>query len=578
MKQTRLARIKKKFKDLEYGIRILFGSLNKVTKNIVITCLTIMVIVGFIVTVKMRKAILVEQPLPGGTWTEGLIGSPRFINPVLAVSNVDKDLTAVIHAGLLKRLPDDTYVPDLAEKYEVDKNNLVYTFTLKDGLEFSNGYPITTADVLYTIEKIKDPLEKSPRNVEWQGVTANIIDDKTITLTLKQPFNDFLDIVTVGILPKNVYGKYSSDSFAQAKENINAIGAGAYKIKNVKTKKNLIQSITLERTNRNSGYLKKITFKFYDNENDAISALNNSDIDHLGSVSPSNAQKLQNDGYSITLASFPRLYGLFFNIKKQGIMANPKLTEAIASSVDKEMIINSILNGFGNKVDLPLPNSLKNKINYPFEKIDVEKRMTSLGWNKGEDGIWQKKTTVKTVETIERMSFVITTSDTPELRSGAEKISETLKNNGIEATVISFDNATLENKIRTRDYEVLYYGIQVSRESQVYAFWHSSQREHPGLNISGYINSKIDDTLTALQKETDADKRINLWEKFGDEFYKDNPAVFIYSPSYIYVHKEKTLFNLPNSIHTTSDRFININKWYLETEKVLPFLSKTKTN
>ncbi len=582
MKESRFKRFNKKWHELEYGTRILFQSLSKNQKNFVISLVVIMAIAGIFLVVKARGYLLMTRPIPGGTWTEGIVGSPRFINPVLAVSNIDRDLTSIVHAGLIRRLTDGTYTGDIADSYEIDKSALVYTFTIKDGAEFQDGTPITSDDVLYTIDRIKDPLEKSPHSVEWQGVSAKAIDEKTVTFTLKQPFSDFLDIATIGIIPKHIYGKYSADAFAQAEENIEAIGAGPYKITNIKTKKNMPTSITLEKSSNSTkdGYINKIVFNFYDNESDAMNALQNGEIDHLGSVTAKEAKSLEEKGYDITLASFPRLYGIFFNTKGTSILLQPRITEVVASSIDKKQIINSVLDGFGNQIDAPLPTGLDERVNMKYAPIDVDKILKSQGWTMGEDSIWEKTISSikpgskKAENNKEKLAFVITTSDTPELRLGAEEISAKLREHGILATVASYDGTTLEEKIRTRDYEALYYGIQISRESQVYAFWHSSQREHPGLNISGYTNAKADSALENLQTETDDEKRLTEWKKFTSAFLTDMPAVFIYSPSYVYIHNGKLLFKMPGGIHTASDRFINIRDWYLETERVLPFLYK----
>lgn len=585
MKESRFKRLKKQWHELEYGTRILFQSLSKKQKNVMIGLIAVMAIVSIILVAKARGNLFMTRPIPGGTWTEGIVGSPRFINPVLAVSNIDRDISSIVHAGLIRRLPDGTYTGEIADSYEIDSSALIYTFIIKDDAVFHDGVKITSEDVIYTIDRIKDPLEKSPRNIEWQGVTVKAIDEKTVTFTLKQPFSDFLDIATVGIIPKHVYGKYSADAFAQAEENIKAIGAGPYKIIDVKTKKNMPISITLERfsSKKDSGYIKKIVFNFYENETDAITALENGDIEHMGSVTAKEANSLKDRGYEINLASFPRLYGVFFNTKGTSILTQPRITEVIASSIDKQKIIDSVLDGYGNQIDAPLPTNLTERLNTKYEKIDVTKTLKAQGWEKGEDGIWQK--TISTIKpgskqaekSTEKLAFTITTSDTPELRNGAEQIASELRSQGILANVASYDGTTLEEKIRTRNYEALYYGIQISRESQVYAFWHSSQREHPGLNISGYTNTRVDDALAKLQTETNDEKRISEWKKFTAAFYQDMPAVFIYSPSYVYVHKNKLLFRMTKGIQTSSDRFINIRDWYLETEKVLPFLYKKDT-
>jgi len=586
MNKMRFARLHKKWHDFEHGLRILFQSLSKNKKNTIIVMATITVFSAILITSKARSNLFVTLPIPGGTWSEGLIGTARFINPVLAVSNIDKDITSIVFSGLVKKLPDGSYTGDIAESYEIDSSGLVYSFKIRGDAKFHDGKKITSEDIAYTIERIKDPLEKSPRNVEWQGVTVKIIDEQNLTLTLKQPFNDFLDIATVGILPKHIYGKYSANEFAQAKENLEAVGSGPYKITSVSKTKNMPKSIRLTKAYRgeDNGYIKKIIFKFYDKEESAISALKSGNIDHFGGVTAKDAKELEAKGYTITLSSLPRIYGIFFNTKKTSILLQPHVTEVIASSINKKQIVDSVLDGFGGIIDAPVPSELYKKINYKYELVNVPKTLTNAGWEKGEDGNWEK--TISTVKpgskksqkSTEKLSFTITTSDTPELRKGAEEIAAELMANGIIATVASYDSTTLEEKIRTRDYEALYYGIQMSRESQVYAFWHSSQREHPGLNIAGYTNAKADLALEELQKETDPEARLSLWKKFAIAFYADTPAVFIYSPSYIYVHNQKPIFEMPNSITSASDRFNNIKSWYLETEKVLPFVHKLKNN
>ena len=81
---------------------------------------------------------MVSIPLRGGSISLGIIGVPRFINPVLASSDADLNLVSLIYSGLLRKDIDGNLVPDLALKYEVSENGLVYTFTLKDNLYFNN--------------------------------------------------------------------------------------------------------------------------------------------------------------------------------------------------------------------------------------------------------------------------------------------------------------------------------------------------------------------------------------------------------------------------------------------------------
>ena len=573
-----IKKTRKQWHELSSGIKILFLSLSPTFRKILILLCFIFVISSFLLVKNARNKILTAVPISGGEWTEGIIGSPRFINPVLAVSNVDKDLTNIVYSGLMKKDKAGQIQTALAASYTVSENSLVYTVSLRDDIYFHNGKKITADDVLYTIEKIQDPNQKSPKLIEWSGITVNKIDNKTVSFTLKQPFGDFLDLLTIGIISKEVFGKYTSSEFSLAKENLEAIGSGPFKIKYVSSKKNIPTNIKLVRFTKNNQkpFIKKLSFVFYDTERNAINALKSGTIDHLGSVSSREATMLQDENYTITNAALPRLYGLFFNSQKSSVLVDKSARRAIGFAIDRQDLINETLGGFGNPIYSPMPSITNSEYNQEsYYTGDAIKLLENNGWKKGQDGIYEKKVTLinevtKKPETkTEKLAFTITTSESSELVQGAEKIASDLIKIGISVKIEQFDSAALEEKIKNRDYEALYYGILVSRESQAYAFWHSSQKNHPGLNITGYSNPRVDKALESLPKEKDIDTKNKLFDTFLSNFQEDIPAIFVYSPSYIYVHKKPLLFEMPVFIQSISDRFNTIDSWYLESDKVL---------
>ena len=143
-----------------------------------------LIISALVLLENVNKNFMVSVPSVGGTITEGILGSPRFVNPVLAYSLVDNDLVSVIYSGLMRKNNDGILIPDLAEKYEVSENGLVYTFTMKENISFHDGKPITASDVIFTINKIKDPIIKSPKKVSWDGVNIEKIDEKNFDFWL----------------------------------------------------------------------------------------------------------------------------------------------------------------------------------------------------------------------------------------------------------------------------------------------------------------------------------------------------------------------------------------------------------
>jgi len=114
------------------------------------------VLSGLLILESVNKSFMTDVPMRGGQISEGILGSPRFINPVLDFSDTDRDLVSLVYSGLMRKSPDGILIPDLAEKYDVSKNGLIYTLPSKIIYIFHDGTPLSVDDIIFTIEKIKD--------------------------------------------------------------------------------------------------------------------------------------------------------------------------------------------------------------------------------------------------------------------------------------------------------------------------------------------------------------------------------------------------------------------------------------
>jgi peptide/nickel transport system substrate-binding protein len=123
---------------------------------------------------------LVEIPSVVGSLRDGSVGSPRFVHPLLAVSDADRDLVALTYAGLMGTTGDGSLTPVLAERYEIGDDGRTYTFTIREEAVFHDGVRVTAEDVLFTIEKAQDPLLKSPKRPNWEGVAVEALDERTV--------------------------------------------------------------------------------------------------------------------------------------------------------------------------------------------------------------------------------------------------------------------------------------------------------------------------------------------------------------------------------------------------------------
>lgn len=527
----------------------------------------------------INKSFMVSIPTYGGSITEGIVGTPRFVNPILATSPADQDMVALIYSGLMRKNADGTITPDLAEKYEVSKDGLEYTFTLKDDATFQDGTAVTADDVIFTITSAKDPIIKSSQKINWDGVSVEKIDEKTIKFNLKQPFASFLKNTTLGILPMHVW---QNSPIELHEGNTDPIGSGPYLVSNInKQSSGTIDSYELTAFKKfalGEPYIKNINVNFYQNEKDLTEALSGGTVDQISSITPGSALELSKKDYTIDQAVLPRVFGLYFNQNQNQLFIDKAVVKAIDQAIDKDRIIREVLAGYGVAIDNPIP---PNMVEYQklstlsetsraetLEKISAD--LAKAGWTKNAEGFLEKTTTdSKKKKTTVPLTFSISTSNAPELSKAADLITEDLRSIGMNVDVKTFDIGNLnQSVIRPRKYDALLFGQIVNHESDLYAFWHSSQRKDPGLNIAMYTSAKVDKILEDAFSITDRDARIKKYLQFEDEVRKDMPAVFLYSPKFIYVVSPKIHSATLDHITTPSDRFANIYSWYINTDQV----------
>ncbi|MEK7572551.1 MAG: ABC transporter substrate-binding protein [Patescibacteria group bacterium] len=532
--------------------------------------------IGILQTI--NKSFMINVPMKGGSISEGIVGTPRFINPILAFSDADDDLVSLIYSGLMRKDAKGNLIPDLAEKYEISKDELSYVFILKNNVYFHDGEPVTIEDIIFTINEVKNPIIKSPKKANWDGVSVEKIDDKTIKFTLKQPYASFLENLTLGIIPEHLW---INSPIEINNLNINPIGSGPYKIKNVSKQSsgviNYYNLVAFNKFSLGEPYIEKITLHFYANENDLIAALEKGEVEQISSITPKNAEILKEKNYIVESSILPRVFGLFFNQNQNQLFTNRNIIQAINKAIGKDKIVREVLSEYGVAIDDPIPPNMigyqklskKNKLSREEILSEAKNILKKDGWKKGIDVFLEKTTTVKGKKTTIRLEFSISTSNALELAKTAELIKQDLEVVGIKVDVKTFEVGNLNQYvIRPRKYDALLFGQIITHETDLFAFWHSSQRKDPGLNVAIYTNAKVDKILEDAFTLTDKKSRIKKYAQFEDEIKKDMPAIFLYSPKFIYVISKNVKGLSLDHINSPADRFLNSYLWYMNTDSV----------
>ncbi|PJE74405.1 MAG: hypothetical protein COV01_01215 [Candidatus Taylorbacteria bacterium CG10_big_fil_rev_8_21_14_0_10_41_48] len=550
------------------------------SERFLLYALSILLAVGTaFLLVSLNKETTVETPKNGGTLTEGLVGTPRFINPVLAISDTDRDLTALIYSGLMRPTPEGDIVPDLAKSFSISDDGLTYTFILRDDITFHDNTPVTSADVSFTVRLAQTPDIKSPKRADWEGVRVEEVDEKTIQFTLARPYAPFIENTTIGILPMHLWKDVSPDEFPFFSLNTRPIGSGPYQLDSMQSDgAGLARRYTLKAFKNFSlgrPLLNSIRLLFYTNEESLISALKNGSIEGAPGISPSDFSIIDVKNVSVVETTLPRTFAVFLNQNKAGIFSDNAVRAALDVSLDKKSIIDEVLGGFGVPLNGPIPPGVlvtsDRNGNIVEKDLEITKNdrleiaaeiLNKAGWERNEEsGIWEKDGAP--------LSFSIKTASTPELALTAEKVVETWGALGAEVSLEIFATNDLNTSvIRPREYQALLFGEIVGRTLDLFAFWHSSQRSDPGLNLAIYTNSDADKLLSEARIETERDIREDKYAEFGEIVVEDIPAIFLYAPKFIYVVPDNLKGIRLGALTTPAERFLNVHEWHTETERV----------
>jgi peptide/nickel transport system substrate-binding protein len=316
-----------------------------------------------------------------------------------------------------------------------------------------------------------------------------------------------------------------------------------------------------------------LVFRFYVNEQDLLEAFNEGAVESISGISPEKALELDEVDARVLTSPLPRDFAVFFNQTQAPVLANFEVRRALDISSPKEEIVENILGGFATVIDGPIPAGI-----YPWsgerevtksldERVaEAQEILAEDGWTPNPDtGILEKKSGTDTIT----LSFSISTSDVPELRAVGEYLVSTWSRLGADIELVVFEPGDLnQNVIRPRNFDSLLFGEVVGRDADIYPFWHSSQKSDPGLNVAMYDNDEVDKLLDDARSATDKAASESYYKTFSDTVKADIPAVFLYTPSFLYILPQKLESVDIGSLAVSQDRFLSIRDWYIEKDRI----------
>ena len=620
-------------------------------------------------------------PGSGGNFKEGVLGQPRFINPIYLSSNdADRDLVELLFSGLMKYNEKGEIVNDLAETLEIKEDGKLYEIKLKENIFWHDGEKITSDDIVFTVNVLQNPEYKSPQAIRWLGINVEKITDNIVQFRLQKLYSGFLETLTEKIIPKHIFEDISPKElpwYFSSKEYIekDLVGSGPFKFKKINQDNDTgyIKSLSLEKNENYFGkkaFLSEISFEFFSEEDELLKNLSKGNIDGFLVSDSDGIKNIEENKFNVSSLSLPRYFAVFFNQDppedKSDILTLKDVRIALNYAIDKQQILEETISGKGTIINSPILPDFYGfdppSKTYDFNKEKAEEILEEAGFKYIDDtGIRKKLVSQKSSFSFTKnLEYKDTNGDVTELQkclanpevggtdvypsgkitgyfgnetkqavilfqekyredvldpynlkngtgnvrsSTRKKLNELCFPNKEETLTLQFSLTTIDKKlftniaeilkqnwkdigvdidinfesisaletdvIKPRNFQALLFGEVLGFLPDPFPFWHSSQKESPGLNLISYENKEADKLLEQARACLTHEERKENLEKFQNILIEDIPCLLLLRPDLIYFTSKKINGQAVEKIIEPSKRFIGVENWYTKTKRIL---------
>lgn len=514
-----------------------------------------------------RKTIVI--PDIGGTYSEGVVGTPQFINPLLAQFNqVDYDLSRLIFNGLARFNSQGELEPELAASWHVSPDGLTYQFTLRRDIRWQDGQPFTASDVLFTINLMQDPQFPGAPSLHqlWQSVSVEQVGDYSIRFTLPEPFPAFTEFTTIGILPAHLLGAMPAQDLLNHPFNLQPVGTGPFKLDEINAQ--------FARLSTNPFYhgpkprLNGLELRFYSNQQAVLSAYQAGNIQGIATVPPQMLPAVRQmeslNLYTTRLSGYNLIYLNLQAPEQAPFFQEAAVRKALLHGLNRQAIIDHALNGQAIIANGPiLPWSWAYNPEQPTTDFDLalaNQLLDESGWiDTDGDGIRDKDGQL--------LTFSLLSSDDP----ANIKVAETVRDQWLQlgvSTLIEVVGTGLDDRLAQRDFQAALAEVLLTGDPDPYPFWHQTQITG-GQNYAGWDNTKASMLLEEARTITNRGQRNDAYFEFQRIFVEEVPSLILFHPVYTYGVSKDVLDVQITPVTNPSDRFRTITDWYLLTRRVI---------
>src|SRR5215471_13162195 len=496
-----------------------------------------------------------QNAVKGGHLVEGVISDIGNVNPIFSNDTASATIGGLAYTGLITVDVHGNLIPDLATAVPtVGSDQVTYKATLRDGLKWSDGQPITSDDVVYTFQLMFDPQYKAVTSRYRSQLEAHLAsvtapDAKTVVFQTKGPYAPFLySHLGRGILPKHVWstlqpGAINSSPMNQVPTVVSGPMIPVKWDKGTQYEMKRNDLFHKGKTNLDSYFFKVVA--------DGVQVANQLKTGEIDVGQPDLSQwdslaNVQNiDRVSYVAPSFDYYIHNLDATKtpKAAIFGDVQVRRALLTALDRKAVAQKVYFGLAAPADSSVSAAQwvhsTPKTQYPFNLAKANQMLDAAGWAKGSDGIRAKNGV--------RMEWELRTNSGNKVRETLITVlADQWKQIGANVTTNPVQFPQLVTQLsQTREFEMILLGISEGLDPDTTQLWSSKSIGNGALNGAAYKNPKVDDLLDQAVVTLDRSKRKGLYQQIQEILMEDLPAPLVTYPKSVWgISKRVKNFNV----------------------------------
>jgi peptide/nickel transport system substrate-binding protein len=461
---------------------------------------------------------------------------------------------------------------DLVESMGINQDGTIYNFSLHKDAVWQDGQPVTSDDVVFTIDLLRSKDLPVPDDVRtlWQAVEVKALNKNTLQFHLPEPYSPFLDYLTFGILPKHLLNKVDPKELMNSDFNLKPVGSGPYQLDQPIVENGQITGLVLKSFSDYYGqkpFIEQIVFQYYPDSQSALSAYHNGEVQGISEITPDVLPAaLKEPDLNLYTGRLPQLTLVFLNLDnpKVPFFQDVNVRRALMMGLNRQRMVDQQLDGQAIIADSPIfPGSWAYYDGIEHIDYDPDQAISLLkeaGYTIPAEG-----GEVRANEDGDKLAFDLLHPDNPEYTALAKSIAQDWSKLGIEVNLkpVSYDELVSDH-LDPRIYQAALVDLNLSRspDPDPYPFWHQAQITG-GQNYSKWDDRQASEFLEQARVTVDIGERTRLYRNFQVRFAADLPALPLFYPVYTYGVDSQVQGVTMGPLFDPSDRFATISSWYL---------------